>query len=523
MIFKNLKIYIQKNRLVKIENIDNGIEIVINKKKYKFHNSILMPSLMDSHLHFFGVGESGLMPDLRFCRDEDEMIDLLKGSSLYRGNWLMGFGWNQENFKNKEFPNKKKFDLAFPDTPIFIRRVDGHAALVNSSALKLANINKDTLDPLGGVILKDGADEPTGILIDNALDLIFQKLPVYDDTQIFEIFNFAQSFLIKAGLSQVIDMDLDPYLFDKLKQYDTNGKLSIKIHSFIKAQNDDFIRVINKPYFGKNYSVIGTKYYSDGAIGSRGASLYAPYFDADKEVGLLLFNENDFLQKISKSINLGFQVAVHSIGDAANGFVIDIFDKFISRNFDLIKDFKQKGTFPFRIEHCQMIQDNDLQKLASINDKVQIINSIQPIHFVSDTLNNMAQSRIGEKRMKSAYRWKTLLQSNSLVVAGSDAPIESPNPFLGISSLISSKNQHELLDFDTALTMYTKNAFKSINQDFQENYLQIGTEPNFNVVDENILVASNNFIASYPNNSIFSKSIQDLNVKATIINGNLFI
>lgn len=514
---KNIQIKVKNGKIINLSSFKNGVQIINENETLTFPNSIALPGFVDSHLHFFGTGEVGLMPDFRNCRNEDEMIDKIKEKTFYRNNWIIGFGWNQELFEDKKFPNKDKFDKAFPDTPLFLRRIDGHSALLNSKALEILEISASSTSPVGGIIVKDKSGNPTGILIDNAMNLAIAKLPFYDNSQIYEIIEYAQNFLLSLGLTEIVDMDLDPYLINSLRNFDELRKLHIFVNSFVKAQNKDYIKYIKAPFFGNNFSIIGTKFYADGALGSRGAALHEPYLDDVNGTGLLLINKTDFITKAINALEKGFAVAIHSIGDRATSFVLNSFEKLIKDNFNLLSNFKEKQISPLRIEHCQMIRTNDLIKAKELNSVQKIIASIQPIHFQSDFSSGMAQARIGIKRLEYSYPWKSLFDADFLVVSGSDAPIESPNPLLGIFNLIFNlNNTKQNISPEIALETYIDNAYKSIGA-LNRGAIEVDKIANITILPDAFLDLIYN--KKNVNSNNMQKSFENLNVISTIVNG----
>lgn len=481
MLPEKLKLEIENGKINSISPSEKGVEILLDGQSHSFENASILPGFVDSHLHFFGIGEVALMPDFRSCTNEKEMLDRIYQKPFYRGDWLVGFGWNQENFLSREFPKKELFDNAFPDTPVFLKRIDGHSAIVNQKALELIGITENTESPFGGIIHKDENGLLTGLLIDTAMDLAMNLLPFYDENQIRKILNYSQNYLSKLGLTEVIDMDLEPCLIQHLKLFDNEGLLKIRVNSFVKAQNDDYIDFIREPYFGKHFSVRGIKLYADGALGSRGAALKQPYTDKPDESGLLLLTKTEMKEKISNALRVGFSVAIHSIGDKASELVLDAFDEITCSNE--IKQIQNKyevtEEIPFRLEHCQIISENDLPKFAN----GLIAASVQPIHFTSDTLAGMAQQRIGDGRMRDAYRWKSLNNTNAPFLSGSDAPIESPNPFLGIGAFTSNLRPNEQLTLSEAIDSYTINPQKSLGNHKKRGKIQIGYDADLIVIE----------------------------------------
>lgn len=488
MILSKIRIVIDSKtkKIGDIKPISNGVEVQSGNQIIKFpKNSHIMPGFVDSHIHFFGVGEISKMPNFSECQSEDDMIDIIKSSSFRRGEWIVGFGWNQEKFKNKQYPSKTSFDKAFPNTQIYLKRIDGHSALINSYTAKKAGISKKTKNPTGGIIQKDNNGDLTGILIDNAIELVQNQLPFYSEQQIEEIVSTSQSILTEMGITEVYDMDFYPELY---QYFFANGNnLKMRVNSFIKSQNDEWKGFCDPPTHKKMWKLIGFKHYLDGALGSRGASLIEKYSDAET-FGIDLLTSEQIEEKTKFALNRKLSIAIHAIGDKANRVALRVYSKF--------PKLKNK----LRIEHCQMIKYEDLQYLRSGN----IICSVQPIHYVSDTDSGMVQSRIGNQRMGDAYRWKSIRDFDGILVAGSDAPIESPNPFLGLLAFTNSSNTNELISIQEALESYITTPHKVYKK--KRGKIEVGFDADFIILD-------NNFLEN-------QKSISKTNVLATIINGN---
>jgi predicted amidohydrolase YtcJ len=489
MIYNNIKIELRNGVISDISTSEGKIVLIIDEQIHIFEEASLSFGFIDSHLHFFGIGEVALMPNFQTCNSESEMIDLLKSQPFYRGDWLVGFGWNQENLPDAKFPTKDLFDNAFPDTPIFLRRIDGHSALINSAAARILGINDQSVFDRTGFIHKNEAGVFTGLLIDGAMTSVLDKIPLYSPEQIYKILDYSQNLLLNLGITEVVDMDFNPLLFQFFKKYDEDGKFIIKIHSFIQAQDDYWLKINDLPYKGNNWNIIGIKLYMDGAIGSRSAALLEEYSDDPNNFGLLLHDNTSLSNKISQAFSRNLQVAIHSIGDRATKIILET-----------INTYPNEIILPIRIEHSQIIDQYDYHFFNNPN----IIASVQPIHYVSDTINGMAQKRLGTLRVDNAYPWKSLLINGSTMVAGSDAPIESPNPFFGIDALINSARHSELVSINQAIDSYIDIPYKLLHNTLPS--LNIGSSPNIVILD-----------SSFKN----TKSIANTKVLAVIINGIL--
>jgi hypothetical protein len=497
MLPEKFKIEIEKGKIKSVEPSEIGVELILDGKKVIYEKAFALPGLVDSHLHFFGIGEVALMPDFRNCRNEEEMLDLINQKPFHRGDWLVGFGWNQENFPGKRYPKIEVFDKAFPDSPLFLKRIDGHSALVNSAALRLLGLDEYSISPAGGIIQKNHDGTLNGILVDSAMDIAINALPFYGKEQIWQVLDYSQKYLARLGITEVIDMDLEPRLIEHLKEFDKSGKLFIRVNSFVKAHNDEYEDYIQSPYSGKNFSVKGIKLYADGALGSRGAALKKPYSDMPDEYGLLLLDEKAMFEKVEKAIKKGFSVAIHSIGDRGAELVLNVYNKILCSNLvkTIQKRYEHTGEIPFRLEHCQVVAREDLPKFAN----GLIAASVQPIHYVSDTESGMAQKRLGENRMKDAYRWKSLAEAGGLLISGSDAPIESPNPFQGIHALVNSNRIEERISLSEAIDTYSVNPHKSLGMQSSRGQIKKGYDADIIVIKESSSIAETELICTIAN------------------------
>ncbi len=420
-----------KNIRLQIKNlIDNGQfpQLSYNSINDDTHIS----GFRDAHCHVWGLGIKYLELDLSNVDSLEDCLNLISNSQKNRGEWLTGRGWNQELWSNPAFPSKEHLDKIFPTIPVALKRVDGHAYWVNSRALELAGIDKSSQNLIGGEILKNNFNEPSGILIDNAMILIDAVIPKYTEIQLENLIDKGIIEAQKVGLSSVYDMDVSPLQVGIFKRKAENSELKIKIKAYISAQNNDYIGFYEKPFFINNFELAGVKFYLDGALGSRGAALLEPYSDDLQNMGLLLMEEQEFYLKAESAIKCGFEIATHVIGDRANQMLANVYSKLRSKYPNAI----------LKAEHSQIIHKDDIRKFADSG----IIASVQPIHCTSDA--EMAIKRLGENRCeKNAYLWKTLLDNNIKIIAGSDFPIESHNPIAGIDAFVNRKSQATNLPF----------------------------------------------------------------------------
>lgn len=470
-----IAIELENNKLKSTQKISGGVKLVIDGETHFYKNTYLLPGFIDSHLHLFGIGENEVVPNFKDYKSVQDIVANLKQNPFFRDKWIFGYGWNEENFEEKKLPDKILLDKVFPNIPVCVKRVDGHSIWVNSVALQFAGINS----------------HPTGILTDNAMEQVLKIIPHYSTSQNIQMILKAQEILFKYGITDVCDMDTDPELIDIYKSLDNEGQLKLRVHSYIRAQNDEYLRYITQPYFGRMFSIDGVKFFADGALGSRGAALFEPYCDAQNHNGEILMPGELLYSKMQVAIEHGFQIATHAIGDKANHLVLELYH-------NLLKKYNNKKII-LRIEHCQMARPDDLVKFAH----PQIFASVQPIHFISDT-KGMAQSRIGE-RLQYAYPWRSFSSNGGTLLSGSDAPIESPDPILGLNALVNSDRPAETLDLESAIATYIANPHKLLN--------------NYENNSEHIPFYNTNFVIL--NNDLSQNSFKGVCVIATISNGEI--
>lgn len=382
-----------------------------------FPDSIIVPGLADSHGHLAALGRALSVVSLEGAKHEGEVLERMKVAprSAFQGDWLLGRGWDQNDWPGQAFPNRAALDEAFPDTPVMLTRVDGHAAWVNGAALKRAGLTAKTADPPGGRILRDASGAPTGVLIDNAIDLVTAKLQAPTEAQLQQRLKLALETCARLGLTQVHDAGMDLRTLRLLQSWDLFGVLPVRVYAMADAQHqreaEEFLG--QGPFVGRHVELRAVKLVLDGALGSRGAALHEPYADAPGERGHLLLAPEVFSARARAFSERGFQVAVHAIGDLTNELVLET-----------LKDLDPK--LRHRVEHAQVLQAADVGRFA----RYGLIASFQPTHATSDM--PWAPARLGPERTKLAYAWRSVLETGAHVTFGSDFPVESPNPLLGL-------------------------------------------------------------------------------------------
>ncbi len=369
---------------------------------------------------------------------------------------MLGRGWNQVLWQNKNFPQAASLDEYFKDIPVWFRRVDGHAGWANSKAMTLAGIDKTSISPSGGEIMKDQYGNPTGVFIDNAMSLITNKIPKTSSQEMQKALLKAMKALAKVGLTSVHDAGISSANINAYKSLVKQNNMPIRINAMIDINDADIGKLLQKGHFSSSnqkLTINSVKISADGALGSRGAALLNDYSDLPAHKGLMLYS-TEMLEKLIKMAMIsGFQVNTHAIGDNANKIVLDLYEKQMTTA--KIKSMRH------RIEHAQVLQLEDIPRFAELC----VIASMQATHATSD--KNMAQDRLGDTRILGAYAWQKLINAKAIIAGGSDFPVESANPFFGLHAAITRQDKQNMpaKGWYANDAMSTVQAFKSFTQD----------------------------------------------------------
>ena len=373
----------------------------------------IYPGLIDAHAHFYRYGLGLQTADLVETNSWEEIISRLQAFALTNTEgWLIGRGWDQNDWHVKEYPSKAKLDSLFPDRPVLLTRVDGHAAIANQKALDAAGVQKGMKITGGDVEETNG--QLTGILIDNAVDLVSSKIPPASITQIRDALNKAQNNCFAMGLTTVDDCGLDYREVLTIDSFQKKGELKMRVYAMLSdaKHNYDFL-FKNGKIKTDHLNVRSFKVYADGALGSRGACLLQPYNDRPNWYGFLLSPLSHFDSVANIIAANNFQMCTHAIGDSGNRAVLNIYAKYL----------KGPNDKRWRIEHAQVVNQNDFAAFGKYN----IIPSVQPTHATSDMY--WAGQRVGQEREKGAYAFKQLMQQNGWIPLGTDFPVEDISPF----------------------------------------------------------------------------------------------
>ena len=451
----------------------------------------LIPGLIDSHGHVMGLGFSALTLDLTDTRSLSEALAKIAAYAKAHPDrpWVLGRGWNQELWPEKRFPTAAELDAVVPDRPVWLTRVDGHAGWANSQALSAAGVTAATRDPSGGKIerLAPGG-KPAGVLVDTATDLVDSKVPAPRPEDRDMALAKAQEILLAKGVTAIADMGTTIEDWQAFRRAGDNGSLRIRIMSY--AAGVDNMSLIGGPgptpwLYDDKLRLNGVKLYVDGALGSRGASLKAPYADAPGTKGLRITGDTQLKNLMSRAALDKFQVAVHAIGDEANMAVLSAIEE-MSQTYG--------GDRRWRIEHAQVVDTADIARFG----KHGIIASMQPVHQTSDRL--MAEARLGPQRLTGGYAWKSLATTGAKLAFGSDAPVELPDPFAGLAAAITRQGPdgqpfggwqpQERLTREEALAAYTMNGAYAGFAEGRFGRLVRGERADFLLVDRDPLLAT---------------------------------
>ena len=394
----------------------------------------LLPGLIDAHGHVLDMGFQGVQIQLfgttSLRAAQSKILSFAKTHP--DSPWLLGGGWNQVQWKLGRFPTAQELDAKVSDRPVVLDRVDGHAKWLNTKALQAAGITKDTPDPVGGRIEHGDDGTPSGVLVDKAMGLIDKVTPPPTNPERRAALRAALSHMNSVGLTSAGDAGVPATTIALYRELADQSLLTVRIYAMIGDVGEDFATLSRDgpliAYGDDRLTVRSVKLFADGALGSRGAALLAPYSDKPDQRGLLFMSNAEMQSKMETALRAGYQVNVHAIGDAANRQVLDSFES-AYKNVG-------GGQLRNRIEHAQVVALSDIPRFKQLD----LIASMQPTHATSDM--NMAESRIGPDRLKGAYAWRTFLDQGTRIAGGSDFPVEEDNPFFGLYSAITRMDHH---------------------------------------------------------------------------------
>ena len=421
---ENLCVIVKGERIESVRPFDTIDKSLFQKaQKVNLEGNFLMPGLIESHGHLLYLGQSLFGLNLRGIKTKKAVLEKIRehASSLKNGQWLLGRGWDQSNWSGQQFPTAKDLDQILPDKPAVLYRIGGHAAWLNSKALESAGIDAATKDPDGGMIVRDSEGRPTGILVDNAMNLVWKFVDATRSNNPVKALKAGQAEAFRNGITTFNDLAFPSNRLYIYKWLYRLGILKINLHVYLQADEDltDYVTQ-NPPTNTSNdrLTIGGIKVFLDGAMGSFGALLSEPYSDQPGSSGLQTTSDDTLIKIAGLAKENGYQLAVHAIGDLANSKTLNVFEKTIGND--------SRHVYRWRIEHAQFLKPEAIKRIA----QNQYIPSMQPIHATSDM--KWVVSRLGAKRAQTTYAWRSLIEAGSIIAGGSDAPVEPINPFWGL-------------------------------------------------------------------------------------------
>ncbi|APR74989.1 Hypothetical protein A7982_00335 [Minicystis rosea] len=396
------------------------------------HGRTVTPGLVDAHAHLYGLGEALESLSLRGTGSADDVAKIVAEAAAHRprGEWIIGRGWDQNRWTPAAFPSHASLDAAAPHHPVALERVDGHALWLNAEALRAAGIGKETADPPGGKIVRDGTGAPTGMLIDRAMKLAEDRMPAAPPAVRARRIEKAAALAVSLGLTGVHEMGIDDETVAVYRALAQSGKLPLRVYAFLAGTGRVDTLPSRKPDHDPEGTAMfvlrGVKLFADGALGSRGAALLAPYSDDPGNTGLVLTSPEELARSARIAAQSGFQLAVHAIGDRANRNVLDAF---------AAAGASPKRDLRFRVEHAQIVAPEDIPRFAALG----AVASMQPTHATSDM--PWAEARVGAQRIRGAYAWRSILATGAHVAFGSDFPVEETSPLLGIYAAVTREDE----------------------------------------------------------------------------------
>ncbi len=478
---------VKDGKFIEVGKTEDILKKYEAKEQKDLKGKFVYPGFYDAHCHFVGYGLGLQTADLTGTKSFQEILERLKEFEKNNPDkqWITGRGWDQNDWENKEFPTKDELDKLFPKKNVFLTRVDGHAALVNQQVLDIAKISSKTIINGGAIIQKDG--KPTGILVDNAVELVEKLIPAPSDADSEKALLDAEKNCFEVGLTTVADAGLNRKAIELIDKMQRENKLSMRVYAMISAGDIKSVEYyLDKGKYKTDFlNVCSFKIYADGALGSRGACLLDPYHDKPKETGFLLSTPKSLDSMIAIIAEKNFQVNTHCIGDSANRLLLDIYGKHL----------KTKNDLRWRIEHAQVVSPTDMKKFEAYG----VIPSIQPTHCTSDMY--WADERLGKERLKNAYAYKDLYANAKILALGSDFPVEHINPLYGFYAAVARQDlkgypengfqPENALSREQALRGMTIWAAFSCFEDIEKGSIEQGKFADFIVLEEDIMKIEN--------------------------------
>ena len=483
---------ILKDKIIFVGSANESVQYTCNDNRIKdLGGNFIFPGFIDAHAHLKGIGYREMNLNLQGANSLKEMLTQVEiyANGLEPGKWVIGRGWIEKKWPEGRFPTIQELDMISPDKPMALERADGHAIIVNSLALEMANITGNTPDPVGGKIDKDESGKPNGVLIDKASLLVESIIPKRTREDEKQALKAGLERTAMMGWTQLQDAGSPLSDYEILKEIREEEGLPVRIHMYI-SDGEDALKFINTgPYFDEDHYLIsrGVKLYADGAIGSRGAAFFEKYDDYETK-GLIIFQKEETMPKLIKSLVNGIQIQTHAIGDLANSITLDWYEE----AFNSVKLENRLIENPrWRIEHAQNILPEDQIRYSDLD----IIASMQPSHAIGDL--HFAHKRLGEERLDNAYTWRNLIDLGVTIAGGSDAPVEIGDPRIEFKAAVSRKdldgfykdywNIEQSVSREEALYMFTKWASYSVFEEDIKGTIEVGKLADFTVFSKDLM------------------------------------
>ncbi|KRG39641.1 amidohydrolase [Stenotrophomonas pictorum JCM 9942] len=482
-------------RVLDVGSADALLQLYPQAPRIDLGEATVVPGLIDAHAHLVYLGNTLSQADLSGAKSRAEVVERLKAfeKTLAPGEWLLGRGWDQNRWDNTDFPTVADLDAAFPQRPVYLDRVDGHAGWVNSAALRIAEEGGKSLagdwQPAGGRIVRDAAGKPTGVLVDGAAALVSAHIPALDEAAREKRLHAALQEAVRNGLTGVHDMGVSREDLALMKRLADQGRLPLRIDAYAdgnQAALDDLCRSGLYQHAGGRLQMRGVKLFMDGALGSRGAALLADYSDDPHNHGLLMTSPADFELAVRKADGCKVQVATHAIGDRGNRIVLDTYEKVLGA--------RKGDDHRWRVEHAQVVALEDIARFAPLG----VVASMQPTHATSDM--GWAEQRVGPERIKGAYAWQRYLHSGARLALGSDFPVEQVDPRLGLYAAVTRQDRdgqppggwqpEQRLSAAEALRGFTRDAAWAGHDEAEVGTLKRGLRADFVVLDRDPLTVA---------------------------------
>ena len=452
----------------------------------------LVPGLADAHAHLIGLGVALRTVDLVGVTSYDEVIRRVVAAAgrTPKGAWIRGRGWDQNRWPDKRFPEHDALSRAVPDHPVVLTRIDGHAVLANAKAMALAGVSAESPDPPGGRIeRKAGSQEPSGVFVDNAQALVIRAVPQLSEAQIESDLLTAAAEANRWGLVSVHDAGEPERVIRVLQELARTGRLTLRVYAMVSDDSASLAAAFARGPVSAAYDghlwIRTLKLYADGALGSRGAALLAPYSDDPENVGLVTTPPAHLEEVAERALRTGFQVAIHAFGDRGNRIALDAYEAALKR--------VPTADHRFRIEHAQVLNPDDIPRFARLG----VLPSMQATHQTSDM--PWVTARLGPERVKGAYAWRSLLATGVIIPNGTDFPVERVDPLLTFHAAVTRQDRDnnppggwypdQRMTRDEALASMTRWAAHAGFQDSVMGSLSVGKYADFTVLDRDIMTA----------------------------------